>query len=408
MSSSIGKQTRRAWCGRNKRFGSTETAGTAETGGRVETVERNRTVRLPMPRAGALAVILALCALLVSGPTAWTCAAAAAGEPPALEPTRLYYQPDRAVPINVGDVDEVEREIVLLDFANRQTGRAEVPVEVSEVNLSELFPRLFLLRDIRYAQLLVDGEPTGAPLTLQPLVSRPRPVIQYARRGGGRTPTVVRWEEVPESRMVMSGFRIYRESFPVLHTTMGDITLVMRPDEAPNTVWNFLHLIEGGFYTQIPFHRVVATNGNGDPFVIQAGDPSGTGSGGSAYNIDLEPSELPHDLGVISMARQGNDIDTGSSQFFICLSRAGTRALDKQYTSFGQTVDGIEVVRQIADVPVDASDRPREMPYIESAELTPAPPRVPGSTPAWLQKGDGNGENEDDASGTTSDGPVRR
>ncbi|MBL1218073.1 MAG: peptidylprolyl isomerase [Planctomycetes bacterium] len=182
----------------------------------------------------------------------------------------------------------------------------------------------------------------------------------------------------------MSGFRVYTEQNPVLHTTLGDIELMLRPDEAPNTAWNFRHLVEAGFYTNVSFHRIVARTGNGHPFVIQGGDPSATGSGGCAYNIDLEDTTLPHDLGVISMAREGQDVNTASSQFFICLSREGTQALDGQYASFGQTIDGIDVVQALGDVPVGPGDRPIDMPYVTTAELIDAAPRVPGTRPTWM------------------------
>src|SRR5258708_35830605 len=119
-----------------------------------------------------------------------------------------------------------------------------------------------------------------------------------------------------------------------METSLGDIELAMRPDEAPNTVWNFLTLCAGGFYTDIIFHRIKAVNpATRSPFVIQAGDPlqrkdvpaeaTGAGEGGPGYWINLEPSKLPHDFGVVSMARKsdGSLPNLAGSQFFISLSR---------------------------------------------------------------------------------------
>ena len=182
----------------------------------------------------------------------------------------------------------------------------------------------------------------------------------------------------------MTGMRVYPERQVVMHTTMGDVTLAMRPDEAPNTAWNFLELAERGFYTDIPIHRIVAKDRNGDPFVIQAGDPTGTGEGGPGYLIDLEPTNLQHDIGVISMAR-ATDLDTAGSQFFLCLSRKATARLDKQYGAFGQTVSGFDTIERLSQVPTDEqTQRPMEMPYVTSMQLIDAAPRIPGVKPAWM------------------------
>lgn len=292
---------------------------------------------------------------------------------------RLYYQVER--PISVDVTAGESRELVLLASDNTEVARGAVPAGAAEVDVAQVIPGIHEHRTLHYLQLLVDGQPTGSALVFQPLVEAYRPVMRMTDRG----PAVERWLEAPEEEAPLTGFRVYPEKHVVLHTTHGDITLVLRPDEAPNTAWNFLHLVEGGFYTHIPFHRVVVRDRQGNPFVIQAGDPSGTGSGGPGYSIDLEPTKLPHDLGVISMAREGHDVNTAGSQFFICLSREGTARLDVQYCSFGQTIDGIDVVQKIAAVPVGEADRPLDMPYITTAEAVPAPPRTPGRSPAWMQ-----------------------
>lgn len=313
-------------------------------------------------------------ALAIAGSTAF-----------ALEVDRLYYQVNQPIEVRVpASPENASAELVLLRPDNTVVTRQPLDHGGSDrVDLAALFPAIFDLRGVHYVQLVVDGEPRDSALVLQPLVNRPRPTLRMVQRGPNRVPVVEGWQDPPADEVSMSGFRIYSEPHIVLDTTMGEITLSMRPDHAPNTVSNFIDLVEGGFYTNIPVHRVVAMTRNGHPFVIQAGDPTGTGSGGPGYQIDLEPSRLPHDLGVISMAREGSDVNTGGSQFFICLSRPGTEFLDGQYTSFGETVSGIEVVQAIAAVETQpGTDRPVNMPVVESARTIPAPPRVPADDAA--------------------------
>ncbi|MCH8822184.1 MAG: peptidylprolyl isomerase [Planctomycetes bacterium] len=163
-----------------------------------------------------------------------------------------------------------------------------------------------------------------------------------------------------------------------MHTSLGDIRLAMRPDQAPNTAWNFLELCAGGFYDGVVFHRVVPMTIAGDPFVIQAGDPTGSGNGGPGYWLPIEPSQLPHDFGVISMARD-TPPDSAGSQFFICLSRAGTAALDGSYCAFGYAISGSETIQAIASVELAdvSSGRPTDPPVIISATLIDSPPRTP-------------------------------
>jgi cyclophilin family peptidyl-prolyl cis-trans isomerase len=186
-------------------------------------------------------------------------------------------------------------------------------------------------------------------------------------------------EKQPIERL-FSGLRIYPETDVILHTSDGDIRVCMKPDEAPNTVWNFLELARGGFYHGIVFHRIVPYTSNGQPFVIQAGDPTATGDGGPGYWLPIEDSKLPHDLGVISMARS-DDPDSNGSQFFFCLSREGTARLDGQYCSFGYAVEGAPVIKAIAESELAdvKTGRPANPPVIDDAELVPAPPRTPGN-----------------------------
>ena len=134
------------------------------------------------------------------------------------------------------------------------------------------------------------------------------------------------------------------------------ITVELYPDVAPITVENFKSLVSEGYYSGIIFHRVIAG------FMIQGGDPTGTGMGGSKKTIKGEfaangvKNDLSHKRGVISMARTQIP-DSASSQFFIC--HADATFLDGQYAAFGAVVEGIETVDAIASVPTDMRDRPR-------------------------------------------------
>ena len=134
------------------------------------------------------------------------------------------------------------------------------------------------------------------------------------------------------------------------------IVIELYPDIAPITVANFKKLVSEKFYDGIIFHRVI----NG--FMIQGGDPEGTGMGGSAETIKGEfasngvANPLSHTAGVVSMARKGNDMNSASSQFFIM--HKTSPHLDGDYAAFGKVWRGIETVNQIASVPTNSSDKP--------------------------------------------------
>lgn len=136
----------------------------------------------------------------------------------------------------------------------------------------------------------------------------------------------------------------------VIETTKGTIVIELYADEAPKTVENFVTLAKKGFYNGIMFHRVIPG------FMVQTGDPTGTGRGGPGYTFNDEISpNLRHDApGVVSMANAGPN--TNGSQFFITL--AATQWLDGKHAIFGRVVEGQVVVEQIAAVERGASDRP--------------------------------------------------
>ncbi len=268
---------------------------------------------------------------------------------------------------------------------------AEAAAAEGASDLAALFPALWSRppeeADLLYAQLVIDGERRGAALVLQPMLTPTYPAGAVtgadgrarARASIDRTGRPSFLEPEP-GEVVYSGLRIWTDSVVVLETSHGVIELALRPDEAPNTAYHFVELVGGGLYTDVPFHRIVP-DVSGHPFVIQTGDPSGTGAGGAGFYMDLEPSGLPHGYGVVSMAR-GVDPNANSSQFFICLSREATRHLDGAYTSFAQVTAGAEAIALIAATPIDNGGRPSgEPPRLLKARTRPAPPRGSGPRP---------------------------
>ena len=154
------------------------------------------------------------------------------------------------------------------------------------------------------------------------------------RASGGQQP--LQWTAPPQ--MVIDPARQYTA---VLDTSKGPITLQLLPEAAPVTVNNFVCLTRAGYYTSVPFHRIVAG------FVIQGGDPTGTGSGGPGYEFDDEPVLGEYLPGVVAMANAG--ANTNGSQFFIITADLRDR-LPKQYNLFARVTDGQETVDAIAAV----------------------------------------------------------
>jgi cyclophilin family peptidyl-prolyl cis-trans isomerase len=146
-----------------------------------------------------------------------------------------------------------------------------------------------------------------------------------------------------------------------LHTTHGAIELELYPSEAPKTVDNFTKLASEGFYDAVVFHRVIPD------FMIQGGDPTGTGSGGPGYTFEDEINEHKVERGALAMANAGPN--TNGSQFFIVTAEA-CPWLDGKHTVFGRVTEGMDVVDRISELPRDARDRPRDDVSIERVELS--------------------------------------
>jgi peptidyl-prolyl cis-trans isomerase B (cyclophilin B) len=136
-----------------------------------------------------------------------------------------------------------------------------------------------------------------------------------------------------------------KQYIATIKTNYGDIEVQLLPKDAPNTVNNFVFLAGQGFYNGVKFHRVVKG------FVIQGGDPTGTGAGGPGYRFADEKISKDYVTGTLAMANAG--ADTNGSQFFITLSDL-SGSLPKKYTIFGQVTGGLDVVKNIGNVPVQA------------------------------------------------------
>jgi peptidyl-prolyl cis-trans isomerase B (cyclophilin B) len=184
----------------------------------------------------------------------------------------------------------------------------------------------------------------------------------------------------------------------VLQTKLGKIVIKFFPEKAPNHVKNFQTLVKSGFYNGTKFHRVVPG------FMIQGGDPntkkgdkSTWGQGGHEVNgkevtVKAEFNDIHHARGIVSMAR-AQDPNSASSQFFICVADAGF--LDRQYTVFGEVIEGMDVVDKIVNAPKDPQgpdnpegSRPASPVSIDKAVLEPLPAKVaaPATPPATAEQ----------------------
>lgn len=164
----------------------------------------------------------------------------------------------------------------------------------------------------------------GTACLLTPFLTAGEPVMQFKE---------------PSAPMV---FEQEKKYLAVIHTSKGDISCELNYKEAPLSVTNFIQLAKGGFYNGLTFHRVVPN------FVIQGGDPDGTGRGGPGYTLPAE-IKLTHLPGALAWARLGDNVNpqkrSSGSQFYIAIEKIPY--LDGEYTVFGQTVNGMEIVNKI-------------------------------------------------------------
>ena len=171
-------------------------------------------------------------------------------------------------------------------------------------------------------------------------------------------------------------YELADENHPVATLTMENgkkIVIELYPEMAPNTVANFVELASSKFYDGLTFHRVIKG------FMIQGGDPEGTGRGGPGYAIKGEFSQngfegntMSHTLGTVSMARQSLPLDSAGSQFFIVTNETEQTAptyLDGAYAAFGKVVYGMDTAMEISRTATDSSDRPKTAQVIKSIRV---------------------------------------
>ena len=150
----------------------------------------------------------------------------------------------------------------------------------------------------------------------------------------------------------------------IIKTNHGPIHVELYPDDAPKTVDNFVKLANDGFYDQVIFHRVIPD------FMIQGGDPTGTGSGGPGYQFEDEFNEHGVVRGALAMANAGPN--TNGSQFFI-VTTGEASWLNGKHTDFGRVTSGMDVADKISELPRDARDKPNDDVVIESVAVADGP-----------------------------------
>jgi peptidyl-prolyl cis-trans isomerase B (cyclophilin B) len=180
-----------------------------------------------------------------------------------------------------------------------------------------------------------DSPPADTSLTTPPAVDDTNP-----------TDTMSKFNQVTEPSK--------GEQIVVMETSLGTIKIKLFPTKAPKTVENFIGLADKGYYNGLIFHRVIPG------FMIQGGDPTGTGMGGESlwggkFKDEIN-SELSYLKGAVAMANSGTD--TNGSQFFIVQTDEGNSILERKYSIFGQAFEGLDVVDKIANVQRDANDKP--------------------------------------------------
>ena len=192
------------------------------------------------------------------------------------------------------------------------------------------------------------AEPTAAPTAAAPATAPPAgdanapatatplPTTAASSGGGGTGPGgVMQWREPPPR--IIDPAASYTA---VINTTEGSITVELLTEDAPATVNDFVFLAREGFYDNVIFHRAI------EGFMIQGGDPTGTGAGGPGYRFDDEPVQRPYTRGIMAMANAGPN--TNGSQFFLMHA---DYALPPNYTIFGQATSGLETIDAIATAP---------------------------------------------------------
>ena len=209
--------------------------------------------------------------------------------------------------------------------------------------------------------------PTSEP-TIAPATATPTPEPTKDLTGVNQTNEPIQGEAMPKQYNAPPPMSIDPNAkiTATMHTSAGAIVFELFASEAPNTVNNFVFLAREGFYDGVIFHRIIRG------FMVQSGDPEGTGMGGPGYSFADERVTRAYVPGTLAMANAGPN--TNGSQFFIMHQEA---ALPPNYTIFGLAVEGLDVVDALANTPVTTSNtgersRPVEPPTIERIEITEA------------------------------------
>jgi cyclophilin family peptidyl-prolyl cis-trans isomerase len=203
-----------------------------------------------------------------------------------------------------------------------------------------------------------DSGSTGATLTVPTESAADADVASGCWTAKDRSDTGAehqQWKQPPA--MTVDQAKTYTAT---LTTNKGTFEVEFFPADAPKTVNNFICLAKAGYYDGTPFHRII------DGFVIQGGDPTGTGAGGPGYEFEDEPIARDYELGTLAMANAGPD--TNGSQFFVIVGEDG-KQLPKNYTIFGQVTSGMDVVETIAKTPTKVNERGEQSVPLESIVL---------------------------------------
>jgi peptidyl-prolyl cis-trans isomerase B (cyclophilin B) len=240
-------------------------------------------------------------------------------------------------------------------------------VEAGKIDVAKALPDLWTTKRPRllYLQLLVDGKKRGPALVLQPMT------VPDNSRLAADGKTV---EFVPDEDQEFAGYRAYVDQHLVFETSMGRMEFRLRPDCAPNTAFNIMEFARNGLYTETIWHRVVAKRKDGTPFVIQGGDPAGTGSGGPGFSFKDEnlpkgtSSSTVYKRGTVAMANSGPN--TNGSQFFLVYKDS---PLPPNYSVWGQITSGLSILDQISGAGVaggGADGSPNQRVVISRASVT--------------------------------------
>jgi cyclophilin family peptidyl-prolyl cis-trans isomerase len=323
---------------------------------------------------------------------------------PALKAHRAWVAAGQPLVVEVPNGDNPASLVLLQHDGTVLDGPHSV--ESGPLEVITLLPAINTLDHAAYLQLLVGDAPQGAALVVQPALSRRVPMMErrhdddrgdWNTIGGWRDEGADDHEDLPDSVgvvtgaampqpvprddvVIRSGWWVTPEVDCLMDTDHGTLHIDVREDAAPNTARNFTSLAMRGFYDGTTAHRIIPKGRAGRPFVVQGGDPIGTGSGGPGWWLPIEPSTLGHAFGVLSMAR-ADDPDSAGSQWFIALDRAECARLDGLYCAFGEVVKGRDALVAMAQLPLADTDylssRPIKPPRIARIWCTPAPGRTP-------------------------------